>query len=295
MHPITIRYSFRPVRRSLATNRVADLFGLPDREPPHTVADGVSLGVRPGDLVLFTGPSGSGKSSLLREAGRQLAALDAAALPLPDCPLVDALSGTVEQRLEWLAACGLSEARLVLRTPAELSDGQRYRFRLALAFDRVTGCGPGVRFLMADEFAALLDRTLARVLAFNVRKLVSRTGVGVLLATTHDDVADDLNPDVWVRCGGDGEVVVERRANEKKAPRSRVSYGCRRAPSPTGRTSLGGITAATTSPSSAGSCCCGTARPRSACASSRRRPPACGSGRGSSACADRGPDTTSRP
>src|SRR5438105_587420 len=61
MQPITIRYSFRPVRRSLATNRVADLFGLADDEPPHTVADQVSLDIRPRDLVLFTGPSGSGK------------------------------------------------------------------------------------------------------------------------------------------------------------------------------------------------------------------------------------------
>src|SRR5262245_61089025 len=59
VHPITIRYSFRPVRRSLATNQVADLFGLTDHEPPHTVADCVSLDVRPGELVLFTGPSGS--------------------------------------------------------------------------------------------------------------------------------------------------------------------------------------------------------------------------------------------
>ena len=64
--PITIRYPFRPVRRSLATARVADLFGLAADEPPHTVAEGVALDVRPGDLVLFTGPSGCGKSSLLR-------------------------------------------------------------------------------------------------------------------------------------------------------------------------------------------------------------------------------------
>jgi ABC-type lipoprotein export system ATPase subunit len=63
--PITVRYSFRPARRSLATGHVADLFGLPVEEPPHTVADGVVLDVRPGDLVLFSGPSGSGKSQPL--------------------------------------------------------------------------------------------------------------------------------------------------------------------------------------------------------------------------------------
>src|SRR5207245_3532552 len=135
-----------------------------DEEPPHVVAENLTLDVCPGDLVLFAGPSGSGKSSLLREVGRRVGALDANAVTLPDVPLVDALAGTVAERLDALAACGLSEARLLLRTPAELSDGQRYRFRLALALARAGRGG----FVLADEFCAVLDRTLAKVLAFNV-------------------------------------------------------------------------------------------------------------------------------
>ena len=46
MDPITIRYAFRPVRRSLATGQVTDLFGLAPDEPAHTVADGLELDVR---------------------------------------------------------------------------------------------------------------------------------------------------------------------------------------------------------------------------------------------------------
>jgi uncharacterized protein len=258
MNPITIRYDVRPRQRSLATGQVAGLFGLADTEPPHIVAENVTLDIRPSDVVLFTGPSGSGKSSLLRAASRQLDAFDAHALAMPDKPLIDALGGPVEARLDNLSACGLSEARLLLRTPAELSDGQRYRFRLAYALDHKPP------FILADEFAAMLDRTLAKVLAFNIRKLAARTGVGFLLATTHEDLAEDLNPDLHVRCLGDAHIEVERRDVKKKALVSRTSFGCRKAPEPTGHISLGGIIAATTSPSSAGLSCFGMAGRQSA-------------------------------
>jgi GNAT superfamily N-acetyltransferase len=73
------------------------------------------------------------------------------------------------------------------------------------------------RFLIADEFAANLDRALAKVLAFNLRKLVTRTGIGVLLATTHDDVLADLRPDLHIQCRGEGDVRASRDESARDA------------------------------------------------------------------------------
>jgi ABC-type ATPase with predicted acetyltransferase domain len=222
MQPITIRYPIHPARKSLATGRIADLFGLTLDEPPFTLVENLQLDLQPGDLVLFTGPSGSGKSSLLRAVGAQVGAIDALSLSLPDRALVDALGGPLEERLNRLAACGLSEARLLLRTPAELSEGERYRFRLAYAFSRAVG---SLGFVTADEFCATLERTLAKVIAFNLRRLVTRSGVGALVATTHEDVIEDLRPDLWVRCWGDRRVEQTRSATSRirKAPISVAS------------------------------------------------------------------------
>lgn len=250
---LTVSYSFLPKRRSLHTSFVMDHFGVDFEQGEHVVARDVELDIRPGDVVYFTGPSGSGKSSLLRAAARELA-LDAQAiwidrLLLPELTLVDALPLPVKDGVELLSSCGLGEAQLLLRTAAELSDGQRYRFRLALG---IALCRQGVRWLVADEFSAALDRTLAKVLAFNLRRLATRTGIGFLLAATHEDIVEDLHPDLLVRCDLDGQVAVHRqeRLSQKRSTKRAVSFftsfGSAKAPRPTGRTSLGGIIAATT-------------------------------------------------
>ncbi len=240
--PITIRYPFRAAKRSLAVGEVVDLFGLHTDEPAHTIAENLELPIQPQHLVLFTGPSGSGKSSIMRAVAQQLNAVDANLLELPDVPLVDALQGPIENRLSLLAAVGLSEARLLLRTPAELSDGQRYRFRIAFALH--TQSMP----IVLDEFGANLDRTLAKVVSFNLRKQLSRMNRGALCATTHDDLADDLQPDVHVRCLGEGRVDVQQASVKKKRSALPMNSGFPQAPDAIGRTSLGGITARITSP-----------------------------------------------
>ncbi|WP_175517152.1 ATP-binding cassette domain-containing protein [Planctomicrobium piriforme] len=225
-----------------------DQFGIDFEQGEHIIARDLQFSVQPGSVVLFTGESGSGKSSLLRSAAEQLKAAGArvislADLTLDDRCLVDLLPGAVADGLALLAACGLGEAQLMLRTPSELSDGQRYRFLLALAVSQQAD------WIVADEFTATLDRRLARVIASNLSRLANRTGIGFLLVTTHEDIVDDLAADVHIRCRLDGEIEVTTSDGDLKKKRcgSPTSSGSPPRPSPTGRTSLGGIIAATAS------------------------------------------------
>lgn len=239
---VTVAYEFLPKAPSANAAVVMDHFGVGFEVGRNVIADQLELPIHPGDIVLFSGPSGSGKSSLMRATAAQLeGVLHADALELGSAILVDALPTSTAESLSLLAACGLGEAQLLLRTPTELSDGQRYRFRLALALSHKP------QWIVADEFTAALDRPLANVIAFNIRKLASRLSIGCLFATTHEDIFDDLQPDVLVQARLGESPLVTRQDVKKNESASPTGSRSPRVPPRTGRTLLAGTTAATTS------------------------------------------------
>jgi len=215
--------------------RVAAMFGLGiDRAREQVIVPPTTLTLRPHQVVFITGPSGGGKSTLLRLLRDQLQAgpeqqhdggpvqppphlIDFDTLtPPPDRPVVDGFSRLpLDATLRTLALAGLGDAFVFLRVPHELSDGQRYRLRLAHAYaqsqsaSQAHGCGAAVgsstshRFtiLLADEFAATLDRRTAAAIARNARRWVTRHPVCLIAATTHDDLLDPLAPDVLIEKG----------------------------------------------------------------------------------------------
>lgn len=192
------------------TTAVAEAFGLGvDEDHTFTVLD-AELKIKPTDIVYVTGDSGSGKSVLLRAIKKDLGdeAANVADLKVDkEKPLIETVGQTVDEGLETLAKVGLSDAFLFLRKFDELSDGQKYRYRIAMLIETKA------RFWLLDEFAATLDRDTAKIVAFNLQKLARQEGRCVIAATTHCDLLKDLQPDVHIhkRFGKEIEVTYRRK------------------------------------------------------------------------------------
>ena len=177
---------------------IAEAFGLGLDDKEFVIFDNLPLEVRQGDVVYITGQSGSGKSLALRELKIQmqtegLAVADLDEVPLDaGKPLIDQIGKNTAEALSLLSIAGLNDAYLFVRKPQELSDGQRYRFRLAKLIES------GAKVWVADEFLAVLDRTTAKVIAYNLQKTARKLGATLMVATTHTDMVDDLAPNLYI-------------------------------------------------------------------------------------------------
>lgn len=194
-----------PVHATRRAVEVALRFGLTLGGGMRRIVGPVDLETPTAGLCAVAGPSGSGKSSLLAEIRRRSETFtDVTEVRVdPDATILDAVAPqrTLAEALSILSACGLAEAPLWLRRYEELSEGEKFRARLAIAVGADRPCGAA---LICDEFGTNLHRRAARALAYNVRRLVRRENLVLIVATCHDDVLEDLNPDVLVRLDADG-------------------------------------------------------------------------------------------
>ncbi len=191
------KFEVNPQKSDRVTT-VMRMFGVSiDRLKDGQIMHACTVEVNDGDIVYITGPSGAGKSVLLREMQTAVPAeerigVDDIELP-SDRAAIDCVggSGTIDA-LSLLSYAGLSDVFCMLNAPANLSEGQKYRFRLACAL------ASGRKFIFADEFCSNLDRITAGVIAYNVRRFAKRNNVTFFLASSHEDILADLQPDVLV-------------------------------------------------------------------------------------------------
>lgn len=198
---------------SQRTLEVADAFGLGvDETKRFVIFDNFELEIKKDDVVYITGDSGSGKSVLLRWLSKVLADkavdIDDVTITL-DKPLIDTIGDTTVEGLELLSRVGLNDAFLFLRKYEQLSDGQKYRYRLA----KLIECDKP--YWIMDEFCSTLDRDTAKIVAFNVQKHARKEGKAVIAATTHMDLGGDLNPSVHIHKRFGKEISVKYYPNKR--------------------------------------------------------------------------------
>jgi ABC-type ATPase with predicted acetyltransferase domain len=208
-------------QKSDRVTTVMRMFGVGiDRLKDQRTTHACTVEVNDGDIVYITGPSGAGKSVLLREMQTvvpddEKIIIEQIALPA-DRPAIDCVGGSTKlttggkgviDALSLLSYAGLSDVFCMLNVPANLSEGQKYRFRLACAL------ASGKKFIFADEFCSNLDRITAGVIAYNVRRFAKHNGVTFFLASAHEDILADLQPDVLVvkSFAGEAEVTYKVR------------------------------------------------------------------------------------
>jgi ABC-type ATPase with predicted acetyltransferase domain len=200
--------------QGIITDKVASvcrMFGLTiDRITERKVNYSCKLQISNGDIVFLSGPSGAGKSVLLKELEKSVPTPDRINLEeinLPDNKtLIDCIDAGMLDSLKVLSLAGLNDCFCILNQPCNLSDGQKYRFRLAMAL------AAKKKFIFADEFCSELDRITAAVISYNIHKFAKRTGTIFILASSHDDILLDLSPDVLIAAelSGKTEVIYKR-------------------------------------------------------------------------------------
>jgi ABC-type ATPase with predicted acetyltransferase domain len=207
-------------KRTLA---ISEAFGIGvDDEKHFPVFSNFELEVKPGQVVLISGDSGSGKSTLLKEISAQISARGNDEFPGgvvsnstieidPNEVLIEGVGKDVGEAISILSMAGLNEAFLMLRKFKELSDGQKYRFRLARMIDS------DADVWAFDEFSSALDRTTAKVVSYTLGKTARKLGKTVVVATTHEDLLQDLKPDIWIRKGFGDAVNVQRYTDVAQA------------------------------------------------------------------------------
>lgn len=193
---ITRKFS-SSVARTPRVLECAEAFGLGLSDKEFVIYDGLKIDIDQGAIVYITGQSGSGKSLLLKDLSAQMRAeglvvADLNEIQLTNEPVIEQVGKSTQDATRLLALAGISDAWIYIRRPSELSDGQRYRLKLAKVLES------GADVWIADEFGAVLDRTTAKVIAFNLQKVARATGRTLMVATTHTDLKEELGPSLTI-------------------------------------------------------------------------------------------------
>ena len=201
--------------RSREVRQIQEAFGIVAKSIETTIASDLTINLDGGNTLLISGPSGSGKSLLLRAllwhasghhpdwtmpadttsaAQLQSNTLRVATWHRPNpakspIGILAAMGLSLNQAMQLLSSAGLAEASLFVRPAGTLSSGQYYRLGLALA---LATCP---ELLVIDEFCESLDDFATAAVCRRLGQKVSRDRMLLVVATsTADRIASCLAP-----------------------------------------------------------------------------------------------------
>lgn len=191
---VNIKYSTKPKEVTSRVAEVSEIFGIGvNEEVEHVILEDYEFDEN-ADVVYITGCSGSGKSSLLRALKEyyNYDDLELQQIMNEDKAIIDLIGDDTKDAIGLLSICGLAEAKLFVKRPFELSDGQKYRLQIGIMLYKKQ------KVLCIDEFTSFLDRVTATVVAFNIQKICRRNNIKLIVATAHNDLEEFLKPDVKI-------------------------------------------------------------------------------------------------
>ncbi|QDU86951.1 hypothetical protein Pla175_03050 [Pirellulimonas nuda] len=244
LHSITLSC---PVHDSFRVQQVAGMFDVPIAEKQSERFD-VELPDRDGPwrVGLIVGPSGSGKSSVARQALGDVLYRPA---PWPaGRAVIDGFGDTpIRDITAMLTAVGFGSPPSWVKPFSVLSQGEQMRCELARALlekgrevrDEGRAARPPVlaphpsslaALVVFDEFTSTVDRTVAQVCSAAVAKAIrsGRVAKRLVAVTCHYDVAAWLEPDWTLDMGQTPSTSGERRLDWGRLRRPSIELTIRR-------------------------------------------------------------------
>lgn len=206
-----ISYKRSPIIENDRVQKIIDTFGYMGSDAPYRTQIRVSseFSFKIGQINVISGPSGSGKTSILKSIKKQLKCDDGQA-DLPKLPndeqddyIINLVGKNIKESICLLTSVGLGEGNLFLRQSSQLSDGQKFRMRLALRLDNNQ-----LPIICIDEFGSKLDITTAKSLAITLSKFVRKHNFILFVCCNNEEVADIFQPDTIIKLGYDYDVDV---------------------------------------------------------------------------------------
>lgn len=179
------------VNRTGVTHQVERAFEISLDNLTQPIFSNLCLEISPGEILVVTGLSGTGKTTLLKLlAGKFLPT--SGVISVPDNakvgllnpisslkPLIEVIGGNDTGRgIYWMGVVGLSEPYLYVKPFNALSAGQKYRAMLAYLLIR------GANFWLIDEFCENLDIVNTNLLSQKISTMARKVGATVVIASS---------------------------------------------------------------------------------------------------------------